>query len=480
MNARQMRSLPMKLRRFPALQGSILDLASGLEVSAADLKIQIDERRISMEKLGFEPDQRIYIEAVNSVGFFVDFFAISEIGAVSFLVDSSQTPLERERVCKRIGPHFQIDSTRKIESGEAGERAKLPDGAAFVLFTSGTTAKPKAVVHTYSNIQARISAGEKAIPKDQRARALTLLPNHFAHGFISMCLSTLFLGETLLLPPSLSIDSFSKVSSWVQKYNVSFISGTPATWNLILRLSAPPATSSLRRVQIASAHSGFELFEKIQRWSGAPAWNVYGLTEAASWIADHRVQSPGDELIIGDGRAWNTHFEITDPDINGVGEVVFRSASLFAGYWDQGSIEDSVGSFATKDLGRIDSNGYVHLSGRMGRVINRGGIKVSPEEVELEIRKHPSVEDAFVLADIEGQAEAGIGALLVLDKDLALNAGPDSHGVIRDIEAFVAKNISSYKVPAKWIVVSSIPRRANGKPDLVQIGLLWKSLKTDA
>ena len=474
MNALRMPSAPIQLRRYIPIQGSIFDLASSRETTASELKMRIDDRRIAMESLGLKQGQRVFLETSNSVDFFVDFFAISEVGAVSFVIDSSQTLSEKDALRDRISPHYLIDSNHKISVGDGRVRSSLPHDAAFVLFTSGTTAKPKAVIHTYSNIRARMESGARAIPFEQRARALTLLPLHFAHGFISMCLSTLFVGETLYLPPSVSVESFALVSKWVQELNISFISGTPVTWNFILKFSKDPAASSLRRVQIASAHSGFELFEKIRKWSGAQVWNVYGLTEGASWISDYRVEKPGDELIIGDGKSWNTQFEIHDPDEKGVGEIVFRSASLFAGYWDSGAGPEVSQVFETRDLGRMDSEGRIHLSGRMGRVINRGGIKVSPEEVEIEIRKHPSVEDVFVLADLDEGNGEGIGALLVLrDK-----ANPRLE--LQAIQLSVVKHISSYKVPTKWIVVPSIPRRTNGKPDLVQIGSLWKAVRTES
>lgn len=440
------------MTQLPSVRADIVELASGRKTKPEEFQARVLARSQELVNRGVSAKDLVYLPATFDVGFLVEFFALLEIGAVACLADRDQTAAEREAIENMLQPG----------------RLELPDGAALIIFTSGTSATPKAVVHTYENLAFRFESSRLAIGEVAMESTIVLLPLHFGHGFLGVCLSALFQGKQLLLPPDLSMPTFSKVGQWVDEYGITFLSGTPATWSFLLRFSKPPVQRSLRRVQIASAHAASKQFSSLQTWAGCDVWNVYGTSETASWVSDCLMDSATPPNAVGNGKNWRSQFEILNPDQNGHGEVRIHTRSLFYGYL--GEKLEARTSFDTKDLGWIDEDGRLRLEGRMVRVINLGGLKVSAEEVELRLRENSEIADAFVLSAPSVSGLSSVGALLVLREGLALGA------VIPRLVEDLRRTLSPHKIPTVWKSISSIPRRSNGKPDLKEIGLQWDKL----
>lgn len=481
--------------KLPEVRAGIVEADSGLEISAEEMRSRIRRRIGELGAAGMRNRDRFVLWAHPSISFLTDLLAGIELGAVCFVADSQMTPQERASYLQSVEPEwessYELEEGRKLSEylADRGQnttsvRSEIPDDAVLVFHTSGTSARPKNVIHRIENLRARISLGEKALSEKVLARSLCALPLHFGHGLIGVCLQALFSGQKLILAPRVSMEALSQVSIWVDAHEVTFISGTPALWSLILRVSKPTARGTLLRAQVASAHTGEELFRSIHRWSGAPVWNVYGMTEAASWVSDCLIVNAEGAFVaneaeknnVGSGRNWGTQFKILDADDSGVGEVLMSSPSLFAGYLGQWT--KAIGRqewFRTGDLGRIDAMGSLHLVGRSSRVINRGGTKVSPEEVENRIRESAAefgIEDVVVLEAPSSFGYPGVGVLLVLKGDGSI----DSDHVRSELERALRLDLSAPKVPSEYRFVKSIPRRENGKPDLFEIGLLWNRL----
>ncbi|MDZ4084156.1 MAG: long-chain fatty acid--CoA ligase [Bdellovibrionales bacterium] len=451
----------MSTRKFK-IKSEIVELESGKTASAEALQQSVEERRKDYAQAGVAPGERILLYAWPGIDFFVSLFAIQEIGAVPFIVDSFQTSAEQLAMTSATSPHWVVD--RSLQKHSATTKPPLPQDTAMVLFTSGTSAAPKAVIHRHENLTSRFESARRAIPLAERQKALCVLPLHFGHGLIGIALQTIQDGKSLVLAPKLDLQQASKVGEWIDAYGIDFVSGTPASWSLIARFSPPPRQASLQRVQLASAHTTKKLFSEIAQWAKAPVFHCYGLTETASWISDASVDLEADEFPVGTGERWETQFRI---DSNG--QIQVGTKSLFAGYWGEwtpGTAQPDW--YNTGDLGHLRADGQLLLTGRLKRQINRGGVKVSPEEVELAILETGLVSEVVVVeASMAHQGDVSSIAAVVIAE-----AATDREALIQNLETKLRIVLSASKIPSSWRFVDRIPRRSNGKPDLVEIGLL--------
>lgn len=454
----------MSKSRFP-VRSKFVDLQSGAVVSPDQFQNLMNIRRQEFAMAGVSSGERIMLNAWTGIDFFVSLFAVQDLAAIPFIVDPYQTVQERKRLKSEIGPHWAFDRTLEKHSSET--RPDLPRDTAMVLFTSGTSAKPKAVIHRYENLNHRFESCRAAIPVQDRRKPLCALPLHFAHGLLGIALPAIQDADTLFLAPRIDFELAAKIGSWVDQHEIDFISGTPAFWNLIVRFSPTPKSRSLRRVQVASALSTKKTFVEIDRWAKAPLFNCYGLTETASWISDASIDIESNEFPVGDGSRWGTTLKV-----DAGGQIQISTKSLFAGYWGEWSSKsEKVELYDSGDLGRLREDGQLVLSGRLKRQINRGGLKVSPEEVELAILETGLVTDA-VVCEAPPSADGNVSSIaaLVVFKDVK-----DFDDLIYQLEKSLSATLSPSKIPSNWHHVDRIPRRSNGKPDLIEIGLLLSS-----
>ncbi|MBN8539042.1 MAG: acyl--CoA ligase [Deltaproteobacteria bacterium] len=445
------------------IKSAIVELETGSTFSALELQQQVTARRLEYQSAGVLKGQRVILVARPRADFFIALFALQQLGAFPFIIDAFQTTSEHQALAASISPHWIVDSS--LHRQLAGARPPLPTDTAMVLFTSGTSALPKAVIHRYENLLARLSSARQAIPIGSRQKALCTLPLHFGHGLIGVALQTIQDGTTLVLAPKLDLQQASRVGEWIDQHEVDFVSGTPASWSLIARFSPPPKRSTLQRVQLASAHATKKLFSEIAQWAGAPVFYCYGLTETASWVSDAPVTLGADEFPVGNGELWSTRFR-TDSD----GQIYVATKSLFAGYWGEWLPQAAQSEwYSTGDLGYLRSDGQLVLTGRLKRQINRGGLKVSPEEVELAILETGLVKEVVVLeAPRRGDSEVGsVAAVIVVE------AKADRAVLIQNLEKHLREVLSAAKIPSNWRFEDRIPRRSNGKPDLTEIGLMF-------
>lgn len=197
-------------------------------------------------------------------------------------------------------------------------------------------------------------------------------------------------------------------------------------------------------------------------------FHCYGLTETATWVSDAPVDLNDTEMSVGDGLLWSTNFKIQDD-----GQIQVSTESLFAGYWGEWTPDSpKIQWYETGDLGRLNSKNQLILTGRKKRQINRGGVKVSPEEVEVAILETELVKEVVVVETPMRQATdaASITAIAITESVI------EQTELIAKIESQIRTTLSPSKIPSSWHFVSKIPRRTNGKPDLAEIGLLLSKL----
>ena len=335
-----------------------------------------------------------------------------------------------------------------------------PDALASLLYTSGTTGHPKGVMLTHRNILdnaeqfARVHFG----PDD---RLLIAAPLFHCWGLINGLLGTFAVGGTAILirrfrtEPTLDL---------IESARPTIILGVPTMFNYLAKSPARAGRdlSSLRAVLTAAAPMPLELLDTLRRDWGVGFAESYGLTETSPVIT---TTTPAANRPGSCGRAMgDTVLKVADPDgaplpVGAVGELWARGTAIAAGYFNRPDATAAVftadGWFRTGDIARLDAEGYVHLVDRAKDMINVGGEKVYPRDVEEVLHRHPSIADAVVI----GVPDPALGE--VPKAFLALRPGHSLTAT--DAAEFLRPHLANFKLPRSYEFVDAVPRSASGK-----------------
>lgn len=238
------------------------------------------------------------------------------------------------------------------------------------------------------------------------------------------------------------------------------MSSTPAFWHVAMRLSPRPG-HAMQRVHVGSAPLSVEHWRAIGEWTGTRrVFNMYGMTETANWIAGACLEDDGaaDGLV---GRPWGGAAAVLDDDDGrlkreGSGEVLIASPSMMTGYL--GMEAETRAAFhgawlRTGDTGRIDAEGRLTLVGRIKHEINRGGVKVPAEEIDMLLERHPAVVEACAFGLPDPVAGEAVAAAIVL------GAEADAPS----IRAWCRERCRAEAVPSRLFILDAIPRNDRGK-----------------
>lgn len=425
---------------------------------------------------GLEPGARVVVMPVRPVAFFVDLFALWQLGAVVVCASPSLAPEERMRLSDWLQPGLWLDGEafskvprldlQALNREAAAKTLPRPEGfglddPALIMLTSGTGGVPKGVVHTQRSLQARLALNLAHIGSADLEVGLDMLPLSFGHGLIGNCLTVLAGGGRLMLYPEPGIEGLSRLGEIIDTFGITFFSSVPAMWRAALKMSKPPKRGTLRRVHVGSAPLSADLWSAICDWCGTKrVFNMYGMTETANWIAGHSAEDGSlvDGMV---GRLWggSVRLRTESGEIveRGKGEILIASPSLMAGYYGVGHPDPVIagGWFATGDIGEIGPGGDLRLVGRLRDDVNRGGIKIHCAEIDLLLERHPQVREAcaFPLEDaVYGEI---VGVAVVLEGGAAI-----APSVLRD---WCAGQIRSEAVPDRFFILDSLPTTARGK-----------------
>ncbi|MBX3580448.1 MAG: acyl--CoA ligase [Rhizobiaceae bacterium] len=391
-----------------------------------------------------------------------DLLALWEVGAMAIAVNPAITQEERDNVMRATRAVALLDEAPLVaHAGAVPESARLgPDSPALTLMTSGTTGRPKGIVHTQRSLAARLALNVGAIGRTDLERSLCVLPLHFGHGLIGNILTVLAAGGTLYLWPQPSIDEMRGFGSLVDSQRISFMSSTPAFWNVAMRLSQRP-THAMQRVHIGSAPLSIEHWRAVAEWTGTRrVFNMYGMTETANWIGGACLDDDGaaDGAV---GFPWGGTAALLGDDgklkREGSGEVLISTPSMMTGYLDMEAETKAAFHGAwlrTGDIGRLDAEGRLTLVGRIKHEINRGGVKVPAEEIDMLLERHPAISEACAFGLPDPAAGEVVAAAIVL-------SGKEAD--IPAIRAWCRERCRAEAVPSRLFVLEAIPRNDRGK-----------------
>ncbi|MCH5675569.1 class I adenylate-forming enzyme family protein [Streptomyces gilvus] len=338
-----------------------------------------------------------------------------------------------------------------VPSFEPGERplSAGPQDTAVVLHTSGTTGVPKAVTLPQWRLAARARVNGALCDIDPDSVYGGSAPFHHISGLGNVAVA-LGAGARMTGIPKFTVEGWrllcargvthtTVVPSMLEKLLAAGQLG-PARWRVLQYGGAPIRPETLRATY--AAVPGVRMLNMFGQTEGSP---ISVLTPE-----DHRAAVAGqEELLRSVGRAApGVELRIDRPGADGVGEVHARGDHLFQ--------VDTEGWLHSGDLGRIAPDGYVYLSGRQSDMIIRGGENVHPQEVETLLATHPEVADAAVVGVPDDRLGQTVAAFVV-------PADPSAPPESERLRTYVRAELSGFKVPAHWHIVTELPRNANGK-----------------
>lgn len=355
-----------------------------------------------------------------------------------------------------------LDPEKREVARSAGgawtQRAEVaPDANALLLQTSGTTSKPKWVPLTHRNILASLDHIQQTYALTSEDVSLLVMPLFHGHGLIGVALSTLYSGGCLVIPPRFSAHRFV---AWANRYRPTWYSAVPTIHEILLMRDDLAAVTGLRFVRSCSAALAPETAARLEQQLNCPVIAAYGMTETAHQVASQRFPpAPRDPASVGVA----TGVEIAMIGEQGErqrpgepGEVVIRGESVMKGYLNNPTANASAfldGWFRTGDLGRWNEQGELVLIGRSKELINRGGEKIAPAQIDSVLLAMPDIEHAVAF----GVPDALYGEVV----HVAIQGKPSlTESLILD---YCRERLPAFMVPARIHLLERIPTEPNGK-----------------
>lgn len=353
-----------------------------------------------------------------------------------------------------------------------GARAPDPASIALVLHTSGTTSRPKIVPLSHRNLVTSALNVRNTLALAEEDRGLVIMPLFHIHGLVASLLAPLAAGSEVCCTTGFNALRFF---SWFAETNPTWYSGVPTMHQaILLRASRNPdvlAGHRLRFLRSSSSSLPPTVLAELERVFGVPVVEAYGMTEAAHQMASNPLppaaRKPGSV-----GPAAGPEIRVVDGsgrpvEAGTAGEIVIRGPNVMAAYEGNpaANAEAFFGDwFRTGDQGVMDDEGYLCITGRLKEIINRGGEKISPREVDEILMAHPAVHQCVTFAMPHPMLGEEVAAAVVLRQ--GATAGD------QELRRFAAERMADFKVPRKILILDAIPVGPTGK--LQRIGLAQK------
>jgi len=454
--------------------------------------IQLEQQVASLAEMlaqgGIGKGDTVAIVLPNSLEFLATFLAVVSLRAQAAPLDQAHKFEEFKFYMKATGaravvvpqaPHAACDAASDLRlpiwkaslqgqvrlegmstSGQAARNdgPPQPDDVALFLHTSGTTSHPKGVPLTHANLTTsirNIAATYCLSPSDV---SLVVMPMYHVHGLMAAVLSTLHTGGTVVIPQRFSASRF-----WpqVRTHRATWYTAVPTIHQILLaRADEDEAPrGGLRFIRSCSASLAPAFQGRLEARFGAPVLQAYGMTEAAHQMTSNPLP-PGQSRPGSVGPGTGVEIAILDAAGNRLpagscGEVCIRGPNVMSGYKDPAANDTAFvqGWFRTGDQGVLDSNGYLTLTGRLKEIINRGGEKISPPEVDNALMEHSAVCEAVCFGVPDPKFGEEIHAAVVLRGDVSE----------KELQAFCRDRLADYKIPKRVYFVASLPRTTTGK-----------------
>jgi long-chain acyl-CoA synthetase len=458
---------------------AVTDVRSGRSLSYGQLARETQRVAAFLKTVGVEPGQRIGLLAPNDPAYLPAAFGLLAAGACLVPLASNLTPAEIAEVVREVQLNGCLAWAKAdalpgatgravVQGGECdsftfewidrGARASAEFdslNAAFIRFTSGTTARSKGVVLSHEVTAARVEAADRVLKFNEEDRILWVLP--LAYHFAVTIVAYVRAGAHILMCP----DTLPRAMvDAVRRFQPSVLYAAPLHFERMANLGPHEPLTSIRVTLSTAAPISPAVMDRFESVYGVPVGQAYGIIEAGLPCINLGTEGlpatsvgrpvPGYEVAL-----LSDEGEQLAPGV--MGEIAVRGDGLFSAYYSPWRLREQItrdGWFLTGDLGRLDQTGALHLKGRKKAVIFVAGLKFFPEEVEDCINQFPGITESRVFSRPHPRVGEVPCAEVVLD----------SNGCDLDaLKAHCARALSSYKVPLEFTVVSTVPRTPSGK-----------------
>ncbi|GAB4379776.1 MAG: long-chain fatty acid--CoA ligase [Elainellaceae cyanobacterium] len=463
-----------------------------------------------LASVGVEPGDCVAILLPNCIEFVISFYAITRLNAIVlplnhlfkaeeigyYLKDSQAkviiTDAKHAEICQAIAPDLdhlpliivtdddQVDVKRwndLVVSVGALDREEQPsafEGAAIYQYSSGSTGRPKRVCRTQSNLHHEVHNFAQTVHLNPNDNILCLVPMYHAHGLGNCLLAATCNGATLVIlkqpmQKGVSVEvpfafRCPEVLKLLEHEAISIFPAVPYIFNALAEtpMNIRPNLSQLRLCFSAGNFLGKEIFDKFLQRFEVPVRQLYGCTEAGA-IAINLDDNIEDSYQSVGAPLQGVTVAIVDDRGNkqptgAIGEIVVRSGALTAGYCNLPDLNQQAfknGAYFTGDLGRLDEHGHLYITGRKKILIDTGGRKVDPIEVEDVLMAHPKAKEAVVVGVKGAHAGELVKAVLVLKESTVCEE--------EEILSFCKERLAEFKVPKIIEFRDEIPKSPLGK-----------------
>jgi oxalate---CoA ligase len=410
-------------------------------------------------------------------------FYLEDLNAKALIVQSGIDSVARKVAASRNIPIIELVPEPSAEAGifQLYGDTKLPSvenafaqamDVALVLHTSGTTSRPKIVPLTQTNLCISADNIRTTLKLQQSDRCLNVMPLFHIHGLIAAVLASLTAGASVVCTPGFDAN---KCFEWMEALLPTWYSAVPTMHQAILDSAKENRKiidhCPMRFIRSSSAALPPQIMEALEQAFNVPVIEAYGMTEASHQMTSNPLP-PLKRKVGSVGIAAGPEVAIMDEagnllDKGEVGEIVIRGANVTLGYENNPHANKSAftnGWFRTGDQGYLDSDGYLFITGRLKELINRGGEKISPREIDEVLLNHSAVAQAVTFAVPHPTLGEDVAAAIVLRQNVTVTE--------KDIREFAATYLAEFKVPTQLVFVEEIPKGATGK--LQRIGLAQK------
>ena len=394
----------------------------------------------------------------------------SETPAIAVAAKLGVAVIEMKALPEQGAGHFELTSKQTGQAALPGPAQA--DDIALILHTSGTTSRPKIVPLTHRNVCASARNISQTLQLTSADRELHVMPLFHIHGLIAGVLAPMAVGSQIFCTPGFNALKFF---GWMKECKPTWYTAVPTMHQTILARAGGNMdvieANPLRFIRSSSSSMPPQVIAELEKVFKAPLIESYGMTEAAHQMASSPLP-PALRIPGSVGIAAGPEVAIMDTEgkllsAGAIGEIVIRGENVTLGYEnnDKANAEGFTnGWFRTGDQGTMTADGYLTLTGRLKEIINRGGEKISPREVDEVLMDHPAVAQVVTFGMPHEKLGEEVAAAVVLREGATATE--------QEIRAFVATKLADFKVPRKILIMDEIPKGATGK--LQRIGLAQK------
>jgi acyl-CoA synthetase (AMP-forming)/AMP-acid ligase II len=477
------------LNAHPESATAIIQPEQNIRLTYGELKRQVQSVAGALAAAGVKRGDRIGLALPNGLANIVTFLAASVAGTAAplnpgYKEDEFRFYLEDTNAKVLLLPPEGIDEARRAAgdkvpvlgvemdaagvvslSGSPGSQAVAEpalDDVALILHTSGSTGRPKRVPLSHANLSISARNVARSYGLSASDVSLCVMPLFHVHGLVASTLATLATGGTVVVPQKFSPLSFWRVA---RDHSATWYSAVPTIHQLLLAraekgAARPAGAEKLRFIRSCSASLPPQVMHDLEAAFGAPVLEAYGMTEAAHQMASNPLP-PAARLPGSVGRGTDVRISIMDTEGKHLpagerGEVVIQGPNVTKGYENNpeaNATSFTDGWFRTGDQGVLDENGYLTLTGRLKEMINRGGEKISPREIDEVLLAHPAVAEAVCF----GTPHPTWG------EEVAAAVTTREATTEQELLAFCKERLADFKRPKQIHIVEAIPRTATGK-----------------